>query len=500
MHLYATIICTLIISSLFARIAAENVVSQIPQNNQVESLMFIGRSGISAPRQPMSADFTYNSWMINGSVSSNTLLPIGKRQMYLLGLQMQKDYSELVRKIKNEKSEIELNAMSLPSALGSVQAFMLGFLPDTRDLNWSDYESRIPILFPGESSKESPFRTALPAGVRPLRLSTTRDGEVDYLYELSSPDVCPGVNSKVVESLIAKTNSAYTFNSSYAEAVRKIHLAEDLSYFNTSTILYRSARIFEFVYAQALSGETPLIEPNSRVYKELQMSYEAYTVSTIAHRQTLELVMAPLVSEIVKYLTNQANVTLSKKPRLQAYFGHDKFVLGTLMLLNLTDAECYLRRYASADPLNFKENCGIFPMPSSSVIFEVYQDSNTKSTSVRLLVNGRPALQIPGLEPNPTTGFVPAEKWITHLGMVCQALKNWKEDCGIILQDAPRNNDLLIWLFYFSISTVGLIILLGAVVWSIYWKSKEEDLSFTTSNNSNAGDEEMNLDDSFINN
>lgn len=499
MLLHVTLTWAAVFSSLSGTLLAESAESQVPQNNELESLMVIARSGINAPRQPMSATPAYNSWMVTGSVASNTLLPIGKRQMYLLGLQMQKDYSQLIGKIKNEKSEIDLNAMSLPSALGSVQAFMLGFLPDTRDAKWDDYNNTIPILFPGEVQKESPFLTALPAGVRPLKLSVTKDGEVDYMYELSSPDVCPGVNSKIVESLIAKWNSAYSFNTSYGEAIQKIDLARDLSYFNASTYLYRSARIFEFIYAQALSGEKPLIDPKSQVYKELQLSYETYTVSTLADRPTLELVMAPLASELVRYFGNQANLTLTKKPRLQSYFGHDKFILGTLMLLNLTNPDCYLRKFSSSDPLNFKEDCGIFPKPSSTVTFEVYRDTNTKSTSVRLLVNGRLVLKIPGLEPDQTTGMVPAEKWIAHLSTVCKAIKNWKEDCGIILQDAPRNNDLLIWLFYFSISTVGLIILLGAVVWSIYWKSKEDDLSFA-SGTSNAADEEMNLDDSLMHN
>ena len=477
------------------------VVFAVPlsENVEIESVLMIARSGASAPRQPMSSNQAINSWMDNSTVIANGLLPIGKRQIYLLGKQMRKDYSTLVSKMNGTYNDYSINSMSVPSALGSVQAFVLGFSPDQTTLDWDRYKSTIPILFPQSGSPDpvSAFKTPLPAGVKPLRVNLTKDGEVDYLYELSSPDVCPNVNSKTVESIIASWNTQFRFFDSYNKAVQSIELANSLSYFNQSTILYRSARIFEFVAAQALSGQAPVINSSSSVYKDLQTSYEAYTMSTLADRRTLQVVMAPLISDIVNYFRKQANVTAKQRTRLQVYFGHDKFVLGILTLLNLTTPDCVGANYSGTKNTNQPKDCVDFPRPSANLIFEVYRNILDESRHARLVYNGKAITKLAGVgDMDERTGLIPLDSLIKFLNSTDLVVKDWQNECGIMAAEIPNNKDLLIWLFYFSLSTVGLVIILGAVVWSIYWKSQGDDSSATVST-TNTAEDDMNLDDSL---
>lgn len=468
-------------------------------------LVMVIAGGVSAPPEPLSKSTDIDAWLNQGAFP-NTLLPVGVRQMFLFGRIIQNRYSNLFESDLDQNDYYFLSKSTGPE-ITSVQAFGQSFFEDDSLPQAEEFDNLIPVPFSGQKPIVN-FSTPLPNGNKPFRIYSVAQKELDLVFGLGSITACPNLNIREFTDVIEKVNKDFKFFDSLEIAKKKIQLNESLESISSINNLELSSRLFEWIRAQALTAEIPLFAPGTQVYEELKVAHEAFIVASQAQANLLKIVQAPAVQTIgnALYAFYESDAKKPPQRKLHMSLGHEKFMVGIMMVLGLTKPECAydkLKNYEFGTTYKANSTCLEYPGPTSNLIFEVLKEAGDPNSEIyiRLRYNG----DIKNFIFN-----IPENEDLTLLEDVLSYLQSgiinskWRSECGLDEDQSNKSNyDLTRWIIYFLLWTIGLGTAFTAVVWLFYFRTEGES---TSANNtevlevSSLDEHEHSLDQSQLSN
>ena len=314
--------------------------------------------------------------------------------MFLFGKAIKKRYSQLFESVQ-DPSDIYFLSKSTGPEITSVQGFGQSFFEDGVFANAEEFDALIPIPFTGNKPKLN-FSTPLPNGNKPFRIYSVSQKELDVVFGLGSITACPNLNIREFSNEIEHVNKDFRFFESLEKAKKRIQLNESLESIAKVNNLELSSRLFEWIQAQVLSVRDPFFPPGTQVYEELKVAHEAYITASQAESNLIKIIQAPAMQLITNHLSFFIKKNGKIDPRAKKLYmllGHNKFMIGLMMVLGLAKPECFynkLKYYKFGTPYNETENCPEFPCPTSNIIFEVLREAGDPSseTYIRLRDNG----------------------------------------------------------------------------------------------------------------
>lgn len=468
-------------------------------------LVMVVAGGVSAPPEPLSKSAEIDAWL-DQDAFPNTLLPIGVRQMFLFGRIIQSRYSKLFESDLDQNDYYFLSKSAGPE-ITSVQSFGQSFFEDEALPKAEEFDELIPVPFSGQKPQLN-FSTPLPNGNTPFRIYSVAQKELDLVFGLDSITACPNLNIREFTDVIEKVNKDFRFFESLETAKKAIQLNESLESIATANNLELSSRLFEWMRAQALTVKTPLFAPGSQVYEELKIAHEAYIGASQAQSNLLKIVQAPAVQTIgnALYAFYKSPEKKPLKRKLHMSLGHEKFMVGIMMVLGLTKPECFydkLKHYTFGTPYKENKTCPEYPGPTSNLIFEVLKEAGDPNSEiyVRLRYNGDIKNFIFNIPENEDLTLLE-----DVLGYLQSGITNpkWRSECGLDDDQSNKSNyDLTRWIIYFLLWTIGLGTAFTVIVWLFYFRTEGESSSANTTEVyevSSLDEHEYSLDQSQLSN
>ena len=443
---------------------------------EIAGVIILFRPGTSTPRNKISSD--NSSWF--SQYTPGSLLPAGKRQTYTLGRQMYLEYQSLLKSYSYPKSIIELTAMNSNAQITGMEAFSVGLLQ-----NISSTEIKRDVQPPWSKPVATPnFSTPLPGGIESAMINSSETQTLDYLFGLSEQYACPNINLRSTRDEIKRVDRIFSnsnFTGSLESALNTFSLSATTRPLKDTTNLYKGSRIFEYIVAEYHATKTPRISKSSRVYNDMRIAYESYVMTTQQDPQTSALVNSPIAKAIERNLRSIMLLPpLRPGNRIFAYSGHDKFMLGFLIILKLISPECVYGQL-EGKPRD-ADVCVEFPHPSSSFIIELVKISSKETgitkPYVKLKYNGRyvglGAAKLQVLE-DPK---IELKRFIDYL--LASTVDKWEDECGLGKFSSSIGSGFSKWGSILLGSCILLLLLLFTVVYFFYRKEQIERASRNT--------------------
>ena len=417
---------------------------------EIVNVNVVVRNGIAAPRENL---LKISPEAAIGNSSFNSLLPAGKRQMYMLGRQLASNYSRLMADYpKNVSLRIRV-LNNLPCRM-SAWALALGLAPDNVSIGPTLTKKTQPPF--KNQNVVNQFTSPLPGAWRINDVSYSDRGVTDYIFLLSSKDSCPNINTLSIKLVIEEMSRQFPYDQSYQAVASKVGFDESLIKFEKVSKLYLASRLFEAVQALNTVNSDLAISPTSQEYRDLQVSHAAYTFSTVSKEHRLSLLNSPLVNSMIGNMQHSIdldrnNSEVSKK--ISIFIGHDKFFLAFLHFLGLYKSHCAFIPY-----LNKREpqgNCVNYPEAASTVQIEIYKEvfdtdqPYIQDYYVKVLYNGEQVRLGSKEPPFDHQGFIPWEDFKRY--MTEHIVKEWEVECGlgsISYQEPSRHNWVLLMVLF----------------------------------------------------
>lgn len=433
----------------------------------------ITRNGMSAPRSDL-VDLSPESLV--GTSSFDSLLPAGKRQMYILGKHLAKNYSYLLSNI-NRQANVTLRAINSLPTLMSAWSLSAGLLPDNFIVG-EELPSKAAPLFKKKTVKHE-FTSALPAGWDINKISISKLDKIDFLFNLSSKNSCPNINTVQVKKVIEEMNEKFSFEDSYQKVATALKFNPESHNLKNVTKLYLASRLFEILESKLSVDSTFHITKETKEYQDLKKSHSAYIFSTVSIENSLKLLNSPLGMTLLGNMNKSilADRFKSGDPRsFSVFIGHDKFFLAFLHFLGLYKSHCAFGPYLkNSQP---QSSCVDFPDPGSSIQIELYKEVFDDEEEnffpdyyVKIHYNGAQVGLGTKDPPLDNLGFTPWKDFRDY--MKDHIYRDWDLECGLggVYIEPSRSN----WIMLMVMINLLLFLFLGVVMYWFY--NRKESLS-----------------------
>jgi Histidine phosphatase superfamily (branch 2) len=438
---------------------------------QLLNVNMIVLAGYTAPRDNI---VKRPSEQIIGNVSYNSLLDSGKRQMYILGKRYRKEFSTFLASIKGTSNSISIRALNNMPGVMSAWALSLGMLPDNQKLDTPYPTEKAKPRFAGKAPSPVNFTSPLPASEPLKRISFSDFEQTDYLFQLSSLYTCPNFNINIVKKEIKRLSKKFTFDESFNKVSEYMQYdPENIDFMKSTSKLYRSSRLFEFLEAMNSVGLNTKFPTNSKEYKDLQVAHEAYMTSITANSDTLNLLNSPIASLILQNIEHTRGISEKSQDegkKMNIYMGHQKFMIGILNFLGLYKPECAYKPYT--DGTESPSTCVEFPRPGASILIEFYkEDFGTdikpafSNYYVNIQYNGRSVgLGQKSMNNNDEDGLIEYDEFVRFLN--AKIIRNWEGACGLgeIEKADSQERSSITWVILLVVFNIIVFISLGCTM------------------------------------
>lgn len=438
------------------------------------------RYGAVSPIWDYSSDL---KWVHYTGGEAQSLTDVGKRQMYNLGKLMQLDYPDLLGGALREKN-VRIQSSKKARTISSAGAFMTGLIQDTRPLELDPADPRIQPKFATTKPRVRPaFPTPLPPGKNSFSVYST-NSDKDFLMEINSQNVCPNTNLKSSQIEIDALNQKFKYQAELEEVFRELNLNESTLYKKESN-MFKCFSLFQYLNAEHYNDTDAKYpgteEKTKKVFNNLKYCYEAYVWALFGEDDDLKLAASPMILNITLALrrlqagvTSKLASTVNEEPKLILYLGHEKTLLPVLYALGLVKRECFYKRFTNGEANPDCESVE-FPMYGSSIVFEVWNKTESSSLLCKVKYNGR-HMKI-GINQTEEDSYDCSELVEYLEGRV---FKKWMELCGIeYIRTIEVKSEK--WLL-FLIGSNLLILVFGIIMFCYIWRdnrqtqlSEEED-------------------------
>jgi hypothetical protein len=439
------------------------------KQRHVEAVTVFTRSGSEAPRNELSKKktdlFKYSQ--------PNSLLPVGKRQMYLLGKQLAKEYPRVWAQVMQTRNYTLISMNRIVQRVSALALFS-GFLRDSTVLEIKGNQQKFMPPFTGRADSVN-FATPLPEGTLNILTRISNYDNIEIMFELTSKNTCPNIDLNSVRREISRVNQNFTFEDSYQEIKQRFEINDQQDELQGATMLYKAARLYEYMRALRDSS-TDAIYDTDRGYEDMRKAYEAYVTSTLPNKDFTRITTAPVLImstyQFLDFIYRQETVKYSSSTRFMVFSGNDKFLIGLLLNLGLFSRDCAYGPYSSKTFLRDPLRCVEFPEPGSSLVFELLDID--EDWYVQVKYNGQPM-------PFYGTSFTydPNHRPIYDIpfGHFYELMKDtvdwdFAESCGLSDRSSESEVKLEKWLFLFVMWLGILMIVFSAMIYFFYLKSR----------------------------
>ena|SRR3990167_6386121 len=385
------------------------------------------------------------------------LTDVGKRQHYLLGKELVKQFSGFFTD-KFAAEEYYVRASGFQRTVASAQSHLLGmwdhFVLTQLDFQNGDIRTVPPSV--SLNTVNTPFRTPLPKGYIPDPIHTDSLQDDELLYFIGS-EVCP-IGKDMSRNSINSIRTEADKNPDFTAFVKQVQQVYGLPEYPSGKSLFDACvELADFAYQDSRVNPTPKISTSHELFKRLTRCYEVNIVGKFLNPQVKKMIPTPLMEDIMQKLKDKTNSTLRSPLKFQLYSGHDSTIAPILSLLGLLDVNCFVEDLKQA---KHSDACKNFPDVASNLVFELVTVAD--AYFVKTFYNFGP-IDVCGLKNEAEKYRCPISKfeesWKSKLS------SNWKKECGttnLVLPGKPEVKTS-------SIKTAGwiLIFLAGILIISL---------------------------------
>jgi large-conductance mechanosensitive channel len=427
------------------------------------------RNGIAAPRENL---LKADPDQLIGNLSFNSLSNAGKRQMFVLGHKLNREYGDFLADARTHNN-VTIRALNSMPCMMSAWALSVSLLKDDSVIETRS-NTKLKALFSNKSSPETYFKSPLPGrfSITPVKFS---EFEVkDYLFSLSSKNTCPNINTLIVKKEIRNLSEKFNFMESYERVAKALKFDPEKYGLTGVTQLYKAARLFEFMEAINAARPDPLFNSSSKEYLDLKKAYVTYIVSTVSTNATLSLLNAPIVNVITANMNN--SITEDRAGRvattktLNVFVAHDKFMVAFLRFLTIYDSDCAFKAYHMLKP---DASCLPFPDPGATIEIRLYRDNGVKGRNagpryfVQIYYNG----MLKNLKKQTQTPDQRIEWNHFQDFLKNKIIEDWEKECGLgSIPFAPKSNIVRVVLLL--VSNIVIFLLIAMAVFYCYWRTQ----------------------------
>lgn len=442
------------------------------ESNQrhVEAVTVFTRSGSEAPRSDLSKKKTD----LFKQSQPNSLLPAGKRQMYLLGKQLALEYPRVWENVMVTRNYTLISMNRIVQRVSALALFA-GFLKDTTIMEENQDQSKFMPPFAGQANGVN-FRTPLPEGMLNILTQIANYDNIEIMFDLTSKNTCPNIDLNSVRREITRVNQNFTFEDSYQTIKERLEINDQQDEMQGATTLYKAARLYEYLRALRDSSTETIIKENDPAYQDMRKAYEAYVTSTLPNKNFTRITTAPVLImstyQFADFINRKETVKYISSTRFMVFSGNDKFLIGLLLNLGLYSRECAYGPYSSKLILRDPLRCVEFPEPGSSLVFELLNIGGRAFVQVKY--NGQP-MPLYGssfaYNPiHPPLHDIPFERFYELM----KEMVDWEfaESCGLSDRSPVSQVKLEKWLLLFVLWLGILMIVFSVMIYFFYLKSR----------------------------
>lgn len=418
----------------------------LTKTKTIKSLIQLVHFGSSTPsRIYHNETSTKYDWISKYGLSE--LTPVGKRQMYLLGLQIKRNYSTIFSKEFNN-SQVYFRTSGRNVSYHSIQILSNSIFKDIfqrKDILFedSDLKNAPPFKIDSDITKVS-NKDPIPKGS--VMMSIARKSRYsDELLELGAGVKCGGLNinkQSEEEAEVLNRKIDLDFTKKIIEDLN-LNIPKDGS-------MLSCFKLSKFIYSNYYSNPDWNYEtsPGTENWGKLQRCYQASSVVLMGNEESMEITGSPLIIEIKNIIENQIKKLKNKEQvdlKYSLFMGGEQSFAKTLLLMGLFDRDCIIKQFLNDDRIGCLSGAGF----GTTLNYEIFQEENKeefflnvkyKGTS-RNICGNKPFLDKIGMKDiyekyNKIYNDKKEEEYYCEVEDFIKILEkrivnNWEERCGI---------------------------------------------------------------------
>lgn len=396
------------------------------------------------------------------------LTSTGKRQLYLLGKKIAKEYPEIFNE-KLKSKNIQIRSLRTERHFSSAQVHLIGLLKRESKISFAETDQRLAPQFPITKEQMTLSTKSSIPGDMPTSLIFS-----DYLAE--------DTRLRLFSKLVCK-NLKINSQDYYEEFGQKMKMKPEMERMVEKLKIDRKPKeslaecylIAEYMISKYYSDPNSGLDPNDPDFQKISKCVGVYKFKHVEDDSQINLIASSIGLRIISYLNRRSSEIFNGQKNqvpIFIYYSSENDLLGPLLKsLGILDPECLSNQLLSK---NEKIECVNFPIFASNLVIELEMDSVTENFYVNVRYDGK-YYKVCSESENET-------KFSCELEMFTREIKKvydpeWYETCGLDYIIIPKKSNWNMNLVFFLVGfNILMMILVIVAILAVLKKKKSSDV------------------------